>query len=88
MRVCVRASKCGPPAGARYVVGTWIGLGVISVLMPFSLAIVAGIKKGTVDFTQMTILSGAFTVPGDLVYLHRFNALLLFITGLVVAVPG
>ena len=71
----------------RYVIGTYIGLGVISVLLPFSLAIVAGIKKGTVDFAKMTILSGAFTVPGDLAYLGRFNALLLFITGLVVAVP-
>ena len=71
----------------RYVIGTYIGFGVVSRLLPFAIAIVAGVQKGTKAFTKLTRKSGAFTVPGDSTSLQKFNALLLFISGLVVAVP-
>ena len=71
----------------RYTIGTYIGFSVVSKLLPFALAIVAGIQKGTKAFTKITTDSKAFLVPGDAASLKKFNALLLFISGLVVAVP-
>ena len=71
----------------KYVIGTYIGFGVVSKLLPFALAIVAGVKKGVKGFTAMTSESKAFETEGDALSLKRFNALLLFVSGLVVAVP-
>ena len=34
----------------RYVIGTYVGFGVVSKLLPFSLSIVGGVKKGTIAF--------------------------------------
>jgi hypothetical protein len=71
----------------RYVIGTYIGFSVVSRLLPFAMAIVAGVSKGTKASIQMTTASKAFEVPGDAESLAKFNALLLFISGLVVCVP-
>jgi hypothetical protein len=71
----------------RYVIGTYVGFGVVSRLLPFAMAIVAGVQKGTKAFQKITSKSEAFTVPADSVSLQKFNALLMFISGLVVAVP-
>ena len=71
----------------KYVIGTYIGFGVVSKLLPFALAIVAGVKKGVKGFSKMTRRSKAFEIQGDALSLKRFNALLLFVSGLVVAVP-
>jgi hypothetical protein len=71
----------------KYVIGTYIGFGVVSKLLPFALAIVAGVKKGVTSFAKVTAQSKAFETKGDSLSLKRFNALLLFTSGLVVAVP-
>ena len=71
----------------RYVIGTYVGFGVVSKLLPFSLSIVGGVKKGTIAFGKVTTTSKAFEIKGDQLSLQKFNALLLFISGLVVAVP-
>ena len=71
----------------RYVIGTYVGFGVVSKLLPFSLSIVLGVKKGVKGFGKITSNSKAFDIPADSLSLKRFNALLLFVSGLVVAVP-
>jgi hypothetical protein len=49
----------------RYVIGTFVGFSVISKLLPFAIAIVAGVNKGVKGFSLITNGSNAFTVAGD-----------------------
>jgi len=71
----------------RYVIGTFIGFSVVSKLFPFALAVTAGVNKGTKGFAKMTEESKSFEVPGDKTSIEKFNALLLFVSGAVTAVP-